>query len=323
MGNLKDIPGEVKVRMFKNMIVIRLFEEKVKILYNEGRIVGAIHLCIGQEAIPAGVCEALRVDDFVFSTHRGHGHAIAKTGDINRIMAELMGRDTGLSRGHGGSMHLFDASKGLMGGNGIVGGGLPLSLGAAFSAQYRGTDQVSVVFFSDGAVNQGTFGESLNLAALFNLPVIFVCENNQYAATTHVRLSTAKQDIAGRARAYGVSSSVVNGNNVEEVYLETKKAVNLARQGKGPNFIECKTYRIEPHCGIIPDQRDRKEIESWKKRDPIELYKNILLKERVINAHKFQKMIDEAKIIIEKAVDFAINSPWPEINAKHNKDWMV
>jgi len=323
MSTMKDIPEEVKIRMFKNMIIIRFFEEKVKILYNEGKIVGAIHLCIGQEAIPAGVCEALRVDDFVFSTHRGHGHTIAKTGEINRIMAELMGKDTGLSRGHGGSMHLFDASKGLMGGNGIVGGGLPLSLGAAFSAQYRGTDQVSVVFFSDGAVNQGTFGESLNLAALFNLPVIFVCENNQYAATTPVNISTAKQDIAGRAKAYGVSASVVDGNNVEEVYLETKKAVNLVRQGNGPKFIECKTYRVEPHCGIIPDHRDKKEIENWRRKDPVEFYRNLLIEQGIINEVEIQKIIDRTRESLNQAVDFAMNSPWPDINAKHNKDWVI
>ena len=203
-------------------------------LYNQGAIMGAIHLYIGQEAVAVGVCRSLRDEDTVFSTHRGHGHAIAKSGEVERIMAELMGRDTGLSRGHGGSMHLFEPPKGLMGGNGIVGGGIPLSLGGAFTAQYQGSDQISVGFFSDGAVNQGTFAECLNLAALWKLPVLLVCENNQYAATTPVERSTAVRDVVGRARAYGVQAEKVDGNDVQAVYRRRRGRRSGAAAGRGP-----------------------------------------------------------------------------------------
>jgi pyruvate dehydrogenase E1 component alpha subunit len=318
-----DILKDQKIEMLKQMILIRRFEEKVKVLYNEGLIPGAIHLCIGQEAVAVGVCQALKTSDYILSTHRGHGHAIAKGCDLNHIMAELFGKKTGLSGGHGGSMHLYDTSRGLMGGNGIVGGGIPLALGAAFSAQYRSTDQVSVAFFSDGAVNQGTFGESLNLAALFNLPVIFICENNCYAATTPVSLSTAKQDITGRANCYGVSAVFVNGNDVIEVYSAVGKAVDHARLGKGPSFIECRTYRMEPHCGIIPDQRQKGEREAWREKDPLNMLKNVLIKDDLINEKDMELMEKEAENKIEKAVEYARNSPWPDIESEKNTSCLI
>ncbi|OGD19434.1 MAG: hypothetical protein A2W03_12735 [Candidatus Aminicenantes bacterium RBG_16_63_16] len=305
------------------MLLIRRFEEKVKKLYNGGRVVGAIHLYIGQEAVAVGVCQALKKQDYVFSTHRGHGHAIAKGCDLGRMMAELMGRETGLSRGHGGSMHLFDPSRGLMGGNGIVGGGIPLALGAAFSAQYRGTDQVAVAFFSDGAANQGVFAESLNLAALFKLPVIFVCENNRYAATTPVKLSCAREAIAERAEAYGVPAATVDGNEVAAVHEVAVNAVRRARGGDGPFYIECKTYRVEPHCGIIPDDREKGEREAWRTKDPVAIFRTRLTAEKVITPAAIEVMEKEIAGRLEKAVEFAEQSPWPDPKSARHKSCLV
>lgn len=315
------ITVDTKLELLHDLILIRRFEEKVKELYNQGAIAGAIHLYIGQEAVAVGVCRALGPEDYVFSTHRGHGHALAKSGDLDHIMAELMGRDTGLSRGHGGSMHLFDPGRGLMGGNGIVGGGIPLSLGGAFSAQYRGTDQVSVTFFSDGASNQGTFGESLNLAVLFNLPVLFVCENNQYAATTPVKQSTARQDLVGRAASYGLPAERVDGNDVLAVYAAAGAAVAGIRGGGGPRFLECVTYRIEPHCGIIPDEREPGERESWMEKDPIAMLRERLGREDGVGEERLAALEAGVAQAIGRAVDYAAASPWPDPGAAHNRTW--
>ena len=309
--------------MFRQMLLIRRFEEKVKELYNGGQIIGAIHLYIGQEAVAVGVGQALKKQDYVFSTHRGHGHAIAKGSDLGRMMAELMGRETGLSRGHGGSMHLFDPGRGLMGGNGIVGGGIPLSLGAAFSAQYRGTDQVAATFFSDGAANQGVFAESLNLAALFQLPVILICENNRYAATTPVKLSFAREAIAGRAESYGVTAAIVDGNDVISVHEAAVNAVGRARRGEGPSFIECRTYRVEPHCGIIPDEREKGERESWRAKDPVALFRARLLAEKVLTPAAIEVLEKEIARRLEDAVEYAETSPWPDPEAARHKSCLV
>ena len=220
-------------------------------------------------------------------------------------------------------MHLFEPERGLMGGNGIVGGGIPLALGGAFAAQYRRTDQVSVTFFSDGAANQGTFGESLNLAALFGLPVLFVCENNQYAATTPVKLSTAKADIAGRAESYGLPSEQVDGNDVLAVSQAADQAVRRIREQGGPSFLECVTYRIEPHCGVIPDEREPGEREKWYERDPILILRNKLEVEKSINPEKLEAIEAEVEEELQAAVAFAEDSPWPEPTAAHNRSWVV
>jgi acetoin:2,6-dichlorophenolindophenol oxidoreductase subunit alpha len=317
------VSPDEKRRMLETMLLIRRFEEKVKVLYKEGVVIGAIHLYIGQEAVAAGVCSCLRADDWVYSTHRGHGHAIAKGCDLAGIMAELMGRDTGLSRGHGGSMHLFDPPHGLMGGNGIVGGGIPLALGAAFSAQYRSTDQVSVAFFSDGAANQGTFSESLNLAALFRLPVLFACENNCYAATTPVAASTARIDIAGRALAYGVQGARVDGNDCVAVAEAARQAVADIRGGGGPRLLECSTYRIEPHCGIIPDERENGEREAWVGKDPLQLLRSSMEADGSLPAGAFAALEEGVAARIEAAVRFGRESPWPDPAAVHNARWAV
>ncbi len=320
---MASIDASKKRELLEYLLLIRRFEERVKVLYKQGVITGAIHLYIGQEAVAVGVCRALREDDLVFSTHRGHGHAIAKTGEVERIMAELMGRDNGLSRGHGGSMHLFEPGKGLMGGNGIVGGGIPLSLGGAFSSRYQGSDRVSVGFFSDGAVNQGTFGECLNLAALWKLPALLVCENNQYAATTPVERSTAVRDVAGRARAYGVEAVKVDGNDVQAVHGAALDAVDGLRRGQGPRLLECETYRMEPHCGIIPDERTPGERELWNPRDPVSLQAERLLAEGTLSGSELEALEAAVRERVERAVEFGRSGPWPDPLAEPHASWVL
>lgn len=307
MGLNKDLA----LKMYRTMLKIRSFEHEVKRLYRACEILGAIHLYIGQEAVAVGVCEALRKDDRVTSTHRGHGHLIAKGGSLKEMMAELMGRETGCSGGYGGSMHMFDLESGFLGGNGIVGGGIPIGLGAAFSAQYHKTDAVAVSFFGEGASNQGTLHETLNLAALWKLPYIAVCENNRYAATTPKEKSTSVEDIARRADGYGIPCEIVDGNDCEAVFEITKTAIARARKGGGPTFIECKTYRVEPHCGIIADLRPKGEREVWvNERDPLEI-----LKQKIPGLTKAveDKIQEDVNSEIADAVEFARQSGFPKI----------
>jgi TPP-dependent pyruvate/acetoin dehydrogenase alpha subunit len=308
---METVSEETLRRMYRRMATIRIFEQRVKALYKAKEIYGAIHLYIGQESVAVGVCAGLRDDDSVFSTFRGHGHLIAKGGDIRRMMAELMGRETGCSRGRGGSMHMFEPQIGFMGGNGIVGANLPLALGTAFSARYRGSDAVSVAFFGDGASNQGTLNESLNLAALWKLPYIAVCENNRYAATTPISHSCAVEDIAPRAHAYGMPGVIVDGNDCLAVYEAAKVAVARARSGQGPTMIECKTYRVEPHCGIIADERPDDELEKWAgtKNDPLERFR----RHDVLSATAIEELTHEAEQELEEAVEFARKSAFPDV----------
>jgi len=298
------------VRMYRTMFSIRRFEQQIKQLYRAGEVLGAVHLCIGQEAVAVGICSALRDDDSVFSTHRGHGHLIAKGGDIRAMLAELMGRAAGCSRGCGGSMHLFDPRISFMGSNGIVGAGLTLALGTAFAAQYKGTDSVSVVFFGDGAAQQGTFHESLNLAALWKLPYIAVCENNCYAAITPTQCAVSTQDIAPRAAGYGIPGVVVDGNDCPAVYQAALEAVAHARAGNGPTLLECKTYRIEPHCGILADQRPDGEREGWctAARDAIaRMQRAAGLDEPAAAAIR-----NEVERQLTEAIQFARSAPFPD-----------
>lgn len=307
------LTDEQKVRMLERMILIRHLEERIKSLYGAGEITGAVHLYIGQEAIAVGACEALRDDDYVTSTHRSHGHTVGKGLDLKKTMAELMGRETGHCRGRGGSMHIFDVSKGFLGGNGIVGGGISIALGAAFTAKYRGTDQVALCFFGEGASNQGVLHECLNMTALWSLPVIYLCENNRYGATTPVEKSTCTQDIAPRAAAYGLPWAIADGNDVTDVYRVVSEAVARARAGGGTTFIECKTYRVEPHCGIIADERDKEEVRLWrsKERDPIARFEARLTDEKVLTQAQIQKMRAAAEQALDEAVAFARSSPFP------------
>lgn len=316
---------EQKIRMLKVMITIRKFEQSIKNLYKEGFVEGAIHCYTGEEAIAAGVCGALEKSDYIFSTHRGHGHAIAKGCDLKKIFAEIMGREAGLCRGLGGSMHLFDAGNGLMGGNGIVGGGLPLSLGTAYSARYRGNNRITACFFSEGASNQGTFHEALNMASLWKLPLLFVCENNLFAATTPSFKTLSNPDISARAIGYGMPGVVADGNDVIDVYTKTCTAVETARTGNGPTLIECKTYRVEGHCMVLkdlPQFRDPEVVSDWAERDPINIFIDRLSHdtdfysedpEGSVKIENIRKMIeDQTEKEFEEAIDFAKSSPLPD-----------
>ncbi len=299
--------------MLRKMLTIRLFEQRVKQLYRAGEIFGAIHLYIGQEAIATGISEALRDDDCVFSTHRGHGHLIAKGGNLKAMMAELMGKATGCSHGCGGSMHMFDPAIGFMGGNGIVGGGIPLALGAAFSAQYRGTDSVALTYFGDGGMYQGVLHESLNLAAKWSLPYIAVCENNRYAATTPVAKSAASRDFSAYAAPHGIPGVRVDGNDCRAVHEAAREAVQRARGGRGPTLLDCETYRIEPHCGIIPDDRPPDEREQWGRieNDPIERF----CRQSGFSDDYLAGVRAQVGRELDAAVEFARQSPLPDVGA--------
>ena len=308
---------EKLIDMLRLMYKIRFFEERAKKLYKEGMMdgnfLGALHSYIGEEAAAVGACSALRKDDYVLSTHRGHGHCIAKGGDMKKMLAELHGKETGYSRGRGGSMHLFDTEIGFLGGNGVVGGGIPIAIGTSFSSNYRETEQVTVCFFGDGASTQGTFHESLNIASLWKLPIIFICENNLYAVTTHASETISTPNIGDRASAYGMPGKIIDGNDVLTVYETVLEAVDRARANKGPTLIECKTYRWDPHCFVIPETRKEDEIRDWKNREPIVRFEKVLLGEGTITSEEVEKMKLEIVREIDGAEQFASSSPYPDV----------
>ena len=316
-------PAEL-MEMLRLMYTIRAFECKARELYEDnrmrGRFLGALHSYEGEEAVAVGACIGLRDDDYVFSTHRGHGHCIAKGADVGQMMAELLGKETGISKGRGGSMHMFNPQLGLMGGNGIVGGGIPLALGPAFAAQYRGTDQVSVCFFGDGGACQGNFHESLNLAALWALPVIYICENNQYAVTTPIA-QTLASGVAERASNYGCPGEAVDGMDVLAVREVVANAVDRAREGAGPTLIECKTYRYQPHCMVIPDRRDAAELETWHERDPILRFEKRLLDNQVATEEEQAQLRAEVQEAIERAAAFAEEGKLPDAHTVADYLW--
>ncbi|MEA3401936.1 MAG: thiamine pyrophosphate-dependent enzyme [Armatimonadota bacterium] len=320
-----DIGRDELREMLRLMITIRRFELKAQELFEEGlargQFLGALHSYEGQEAVAVGVCAHLREDDYVLSSHRGHGHAIAKGAEVRRMMAELLGKETGISRGRGGSMHMFAPGIGLMGGNGIVGGGTPLALGPAFAAQYRGTDQVTVCFFGEGAAAQGVFHESLNLASLWELPVIYVCENNLWAATTPIADAWPVQDLAPRAEAFGMPGLTVDGNDVLAVHEAAGEAVDRARGGGGPTLVEAKTYRHRPHCMVIPEHRDEEEREKWHARDPIPRFEGRLLEQGVLSDIEVADLRTEIDAELEEAADFARESELPGTETIHEHLW--
>lgn len=308
-------PEQLK-QMYETMVLIRLFELSTIELFaqrmKEGDFPGALHSSEGQEAIAVGVTSQLRRDDYVFSTYRGHGHAIAKGIPLEQVAAEVHGRATGVSRGFGGSMHLFWKELNFMGGNGIVGGGLPLSLGTAYAAVTRGTDQVTAVFFGDGAASQGAFHESVNMAAIKKWPIVFVCENNLYAATTHVSGNCPIEDIADRAAAYGIPGRVADGNDLAAVAEATRAAVERARRGGGPTLIEFKTYRHRAHCMVIPEHRPNAERAHWRQRDPIEALGARLIADGITDQAELDRIRQQARRRIEEALAFMRQSPLPD-----------
>lgn len=308
------IPGNMLLSLYRTMIRIRRCEEQLVRSYATGTITGACHTYIGEEAVATGVCAHLRNDDAVFSTHRGHGHALAKGVTSNQLIAELFGRATGCSGGRGGSMHLFSPEVGMMGTSGIVGPCILQAAGAGYSFQLRQTDQVGVAFFGDGAVGNGAFHEGLNLATIWDLPVLFVCENNMYATEVAFSDSARNTDVAERAASYGLHAEAVDGNDVIAVYEAAGAAVARAREGGGPSLIECRTYRTRPHAEGMRDggYRTPEEVDSWKARDPIAAFSRRLLDGDDVSAADLQAVDDGITAEIEAAVVFATDSPWPD-----------
>ncbi|MCG2788737.1 MAG: thiamine pyrophosphate-dependent dehydrogenase E1 component subunit alpha [Actinomycetia bacterium] len=305
----------LEIEMLKKLLEIRFFEETTIKLGQQGKIGGYIHPYIGEEAVAVGVCMAITSEDYITSTHRGHGHCIAKGSDMGRMMAELFGKDTGYCKGRGGSMHITDAKLGILGANGIVGGGIPIAVGAGFTCRRLKNSRISVSFFGDGAVNNGVFHESLNMASIFKLPVIFVCENNLYANSTNVNNSTSGESIGSKGKAYNIPSYIVDGSDVIEVYNAASQAVGNARKGKGPSLIEAKTYRFYGHHSNDPaEYRDKKEEEFYKNnKDPVINFKNRLLKENVITVSQLEDIENEVKDKVNLAVKFAEESPEPDL----------
>jgi acetoin:2,6-dichlorophenolindophenol oxidoreductase subunit alpha len=305
----------LKIKMYKDMLRIRKFEEKLCELFVKGELPGFLHLYLGEEAVAVGTCSVLNNDDYITSTHRGHGHVIAKGAEINRMMAELYGKSTGYNKGKGGSMHIAEPKLGILGANGIVGAGIPLATGAALSAKYQKNNRVAVCFFGDGASNQGTFHEAINIAAAYSLPCVYVCENNLYGANSKFSRISKTVDIASRAAGYGIPGVIVDGNDVEKVYNAISEAVERARKGEGPTLIECKTYRWMPHCEGVPDYfRPDEEKAEWKAKEPIKRYEAILIEEGILNEKKAKEIKTEVNNEIEQAVLFAKESPEPELH---------
>ena len=308
---------EKQLEMLRSMQIIRRFEERASDDYQAGAIYGVVHCYIGEEAVAVGICSALNRDDQIISTHRGHGHCLAKGADLNRMMAELYGRQAGYCKGKGGSMHIADFSIGMLGANGIVAGGIPIVTGAGLAAQLEGKGRVAVSFFGDGASNAGPFHESINIAATWKLPMLYVCENNLYSAGTTAAETLALSDVAARAAGYGIPGVVVDGNDVMAVYEAAEAAVNRARAGQGPTLIECKTYRWRGHTERPgqEDPRPQDEIETWRQRDPINRFAANLMDQGVLTEEAWEKMDAEILAAIEDAVKFAEESPFPDPGA--------
>jgi pyruvate dehydrogenase E1 component alpha subunit len=298
------------------MRTIRSFEQTLNELSQAGRVPGFLHLYAGEEAIAAGVCCSLGVDDYVTSTHRGHGHSIAKGVDLNAMMAEIFGKGAGICRGKGGSMHIADVAKGMLGANGIVGGGIPLAIGAALSAKVRKTGGVAIAFFGDGATNQGAFHESLNIASILKLPAVFVIENNGYGEATPVEYHVNIRDLAARATSYGIPGVIADGMDFFDVFENASAAIERARQGEGPTLIECKTYRYFGHyIGDPVTYRSKEETEKVRSsRDPIDNFAKRVVSDKKISERELRALDDQVSKAIAEAVKFAEASPTPSVS---------
>lgn len=309
---LNRIGKEKLKEMYKRMVTIRKFEERVRYLFLEGIMPGTIHQCDGQEAVGVGVCFALKEGDMIASTHRPHGHAIAKGLSLNEMMGELFGRTTGCCKGYGGSMHLGNMDKGMMPSIAIVGGNMPIVSGMALAFKLQSKNNVSVAFFGDGASNEGAFHEAINFAAMYSLPALFVCENNLYGASTHISLTCNIENIADRAASYGIEGRTIDGNDVIAVYEAAQELAGKARAGKGPALLELKTYR---QCG--QSRRDAKkymdetEMQHWFSRDPISRFEKALLDAAILDAEEINAIFGQVEQEIESAVDYAQASPLP------------
>lgn len=308
----KDLSSEELINLYKKMLLIREFE--MEITKNIGRIRSPfVHTYTGEEAIAVGACSAINEDDYITSTHRGHGHFLAKGGNVNSLMAEIFGKVDGICKGRGGSMHVADFSKNILGANGIVGAGPPLALGVALASKMRNEGKVVLSFFGDGAANQGMLHESMNLAGAWKLPVVFILENNLYGWSTPVHRATSIKDFSLRAQGYGMKGFSIDGNDVIEVYKTTKEAVKLAREGGGPTLIECKTYRWQGQTVTDPDKyRPEEEKEEWKKKCPIESFKTRLIRGEIIDKVIIQEIEEETLKSIELSSKFTKKSPKPD-----------
>lgn len=310
-----QISNDTLIDMHRRMVRIRLFEETAGKMMEDGKIPGALHLYVGEEAVAGGVMVHLSDEDQITSTHRGHGHLIAKGGEFDQMFAELYGRSTGYCKGKGGSMHISNMELGILGANGIVGGGPPIAMGAAFGNKFLKNNKVAVCFFGDGASNEGSFHEAANMAGLYKLPVVFVCENNGFGEYTPQANHQAIVDVADRAAGYGMPGVIVDGMDAVAVYEAAGEAVDRARSGKGPTLLECKTYRFFDHVGVRGmglTYRSDEEVERWKKRDPILLMEERLLEQKVLSAEQIKAVHDITAEEVLAGIKFAEESPFPE-----------
>jgi len=306
---------DVLLDLHRRMVRIRIFEESAGKLMEDGKIPGALHLYVGQEAVASGVMAHLSNEDWITSTHRGHGHLIAKGGEFGPMFAELYGRATGYCKGKGGSMHISNMELGMLGANGIVGGGPPIAVGAGFSTRFRKTDRIAVTFFGDGASNEGSFHEAANMAGLYKLPVIFVCENNGYGEFTSQANHQAIVDVADRAPGYGMPGVIVDGMDVMAVYEAAGVAIERARKGEGPTLLECKTYRFYDHVGVRGmglAYRSDDEVIEWQARDPITLFEQELARQKVLTPAAAEAVHGEIRKAVDEAIAFAESSPMPD-----------
>ena len=315
-----DVGKDKLLEMYRSMQRIRQFETKTRDLALANELPGFVHVSIGEEASATGVCAALRKTDRITSTHRGHGHLLAKGGELSRMMAELFGKRTGYCKGKGGSMHIVDYALGILGANGIVGGGLPIATGSALASILADKDDVTACFFGDGASNEGTFHESLNIAAVWKLPVVFVCENNGYGEFTPMQTVTSVRDIAQRAQSYNIPGKIVDGNDVMEVFAQASEAIARARAGEGPTLLECKTYRWEGHvvgeAAFLGEgaYRPTAEVEEWKRKCPIIRYQQFLLDGGKVAKAELDRIDAETTAELEDAIKFARESALPDIS---------
>lgn len=310
-----DIPKEKLLWIYERMKLIRVFETRVSKEFGRGKIPGFVHLYVGEEAIAVGICASLTDEDYMTSTHRGHGHCVAKGVDVRRMMAELFGKSTGICKGKGGSMHIADMDKGMLGANGIVGGGPPLACGSGLTAKTNGTDQVTICFFGDGASEQGTLHESLNLAAIWKLPIIFVAENNGYAEATPAHYHCSVENIADRAAAYNMPGVTIDGNDLFAVYESAYEAINRARTGQGPSLVEYKTYRHHGHFeGDAQTYKIAEENEKFKNElDPIRRFRIAVIERGLVTENELDNIDTTVDNSVNEAVKFAEESPFPEV----------
>lgn len=313
---MKKISTEILQDLYYKMNKIRFFEESVERYFLDGEIPGFVHLYIGEEAIATAICTQLSDKDYIMSTHRGHGHTVAKGADVNKMMAEIFGKSTGFCKGKGGSMHIADFSVGMLGANGVVGGGINLAVGAGLAIKLQKRDNVSVVFFGDGASNRGTVHEGMNMASVWKLPVIFVCENNQWASTTPYLTTTSVENIADRAKGYSMESLIVDGNDIFAVYEAFEKALKYVKSGKGPFLLECKTYRIKGHyVGDVEKYRTKEEVSKvYNENNPITRFEEKVLEKKLMSKKKLDEIKEKANQDIKNAVKYALDSPYPDVS---------